>query len=56
MAQPPRGRKTKPTVQDGPVKPDSPLYRALQMIAREIAKDRENNVPLKSARRRKPLP
>jgi hypothetical protein len=34
----------KPTVQNGPVKPDSPLYRALQMVARDV----ENNEPLKS--------
>jgi hypothetical protein len=29
------------TVNCGPIKPDSPLHRALEMIAREIAKDLE---------------
>ncbi len=38
----PKGGKTKLTVQNGPVKPDSPLYRALQMVARDL----ENNEPL----------
>ena len=32
--------------------PDSPLYRASQMVTRDV----ENNEPLKSTQRRKPLP
>lgn len=31
-------RKPVPRVREGPVKPDSTLYRVLQMIAKEVAK------------------
>lgn len=40
------GRR-KPTVppRDGPVRPGSPLYRLLRMIAREVAKDHADDRP-----------
>jgi hypothetical protein len=34
----PKDRKSRGTTKVGPIKPGSPLYRALEMIAREVAK------------------
>ena len=39
MPREPSRRGPTATPRDGPVRPDSPLYRLLRMIAREIAKD-----------------
>jgi hypothetical protein len=47
----PRGpRRGEPTGarRDGPVRPGSPLYRLLELIAREIAKDAAENRPARS--------
>jgi hypothetical protein len=41
MPKEPKRRDRKATANYGPIRPDSPLYRALEMIAREIAKDLE---------------
>jgi hypothetical protein len=48
--------RTRVRTLDGPVKPGSPLYRALEMIAREIAKDLENDSPSKDEPRGKVRP
>jgi hypothetical protein len=45
--------RTKIRVLDGPVKPGSPLYRALEMVAREIAENLEGNAPPKGRRQGK---
>lgn len=37
------GPKTRIRAPDGPIKPGAPLYRALEMVANEIAKRLENN-------------
>jgi hypothetical protein len=41
MSEKPTKRKTKNTSKDGPVKPGTPLYRALEMVAHEVAKKLE---------------
>jgi hypothetical protein len=46
----PKGPRTKIRVLDGPIQPKSPLYRALEMIAHEIAKNLEGVTPLEDKR------
>jgi hypothetical protein len=53
MTKQPKGPRTKTRALDGPVKPGSPLYRALEMVAREIAKSLESNVSPKGKRQGK---
>ena len=50
MTKQPKERKTNAKARTGPVQPGSPLYRALQIVAQEIAKDLESNVPSKGKR------
>jgi hypothetical protein len=50
MTKQPKERKTNAQAQTGPVQPESPLYRALKIIAQEVAKGLESNVPSKGKR------
>jgi hypothetical protein len=49
MPRGPRGTRSTATPRDGPIRPGTPLYRLLQMIARQIAdgdlKDRPRASP-----------
>jgi len=53
MRQDPKSRKPAATAIPGPIKPDSPLYRALQLIAGEIANRIETTPPPVTKRRRR---
>lgn len=52
MSRKPNGRKPKSHMPGGPIRPGSALYRVLQMIATEIAKDMENSPAPSKMRRR----
>lgn len=47
-------RKGHPDVRIGPIKPGSPLYRALEMVAREVVKSLEGTDSQKGVRPSKP--
>ena len=53
MTQKPKSRKRSVASNSGPIKPDTPLYRLLEMIAREIAKRMDADTPPASKRPRK---
>jgi hypothetical protein len=51
-----RPTSPKPTATVGPVKPGTPLYRALEMIAQAIAKKLDECPPTKDGRQVKAKP
>jgi len=53
MARESKGKNRPGTSSIGPIKPDTPLYRLLEMIARKIAKPVDINAPPERKRRRK---
>jgi hypothetical protein len=54
MSEKPADQKLSNPTSVGPVKPGTPLYRALEIIAGEIAKSLEDNSPSKIKRQTKP--
>jgi hypothetical protein len=56
MPQRPTSRKPAATEPVGPVKPGTPLYRALEMIAQAIAKKLDECPPTKDGRQLKAKP
>ena len=52
MAQKPKSKKRPVVSNSGPIKPDTPLYRLLEMIAREIAKHMDTDATPVSKRSR----
>ena len=50
MTKQPKERKTNAKARAGPVQLGSPLYRALEIVAQEVAKGLESNVPSKVKR------
>jgi len=56
MSQPRNARKPTATAAAGPIKPGSPLHRALEMVAHAIAKKLDETGSDKGGRRAKAKP